>query len=124
MRDVLLYGGFDLGDEAVALESPTEDHRRLDVAVGAVIIECKRDLRPRANLLKAEAQLGGYLGGKFAAGGHYAGLLTDGAEAIAKESHLEDAPTFQAARKIIRADLDAAGITEALDEASRQLLGR
>ena len=79
VRDVLLYGGFDLGDEAVVLESPAEDHRRLDVAVGAVIIECKRDLRPPGNLVKAETQLGGYLAGKAAVGGYYVGLLTDGA---------------------------------------------
>jgi hypothetical protein len=61
VRDVLVYGGFDLGDEAVALESPAEDRRRLDVAVGAVIIECKRDLRPRSHLLRAEEQIGEYL---------------------------------------------------------------
>jgi SAM-dependent methyltransferase len=79
VRDVLLYGGFDLGDEAVALESPAEDRRRLDVSVGAVIIECKRDLRARATLGRAEAQLGEYLAAKAAAGGHYAGVLTDGA---------------------------------------------
>jgi len=79
VRDVLVYGGFDLGDEAVALESPAEDRRRLDVSVGAVIIECKRDLRARAQLSRAEAQLGEYLAAKAAAGGRYAGVLTDGA---------------------------------------------
>jgi hypothetical protein len=79
VRDVLVYGGFDLGDEAVALESPAEDRRRLDVAVGAVIIECKRDLRPRAQLTRAETQIGEYLAAKAAVGGRYAGVLTDGA---------------------------------------------
>jgi N-6 DNA Methylase len=79
VRDVLVYGGFDLGDEAVALESPAEDRRRLDVAVGAVIIECKRDLRPRAQLTRAEAQIGEYLAAKAVTGGRYAGVLTDGA---------------------------------------------
>jgi SAM-dependent methyltransferase len=79
VRDVLLFGGFDLGDEAVGLESPTEDRRRLDVSVGAVIIECKRDLRPQAQLQRAEAQIGEYLVAKAATGGRYAGLLTDGA---------------------------------------------
>jgi|SRR6266496_505133 len=78
VRDVLLYGGFDLGDEAVVLESPAEDRRRLDVAVGALIIECKRDLRPQGTLTKAETQLGGYLAGKLSSGGRYVGLLTDG----------------------------------------------
>jgi len=79
VRDVLVYGGFDLGDEAVSLESPAEDRRRLDVAIGAVIIECKRDLRPRAQLSRAQAQIGEYLAAKAAAGGRYAGVLTDGA---------------------------------------------
>jgi SAM-dependent methyltransferase len=79
VRDVLVYGGFDLGDEAVALESPAEDRRRLDIAVGAVIIECKRDLRPRAQLTRAETQIGEYLAAKAAVGGRYAGVLTDGA---------------------------------------------
>ena len=76
---MLLYGGFELGDESVALESPTDDHRRLDVEVGAVIIECKKDLRPRSQLGKAETQIGEYLGEKAAGGSIYAGVLTDGA---------------------------------------------
>jgi SAM-dependent methyltransferase len=77
VRDVLIFGGFDLGDEAVLLESPAEDRRRLDVAVGAVIVECKRDIRAPGQLIKAEAQLGEYLAAK-AAQGAYAGVLTDG----------------------------------------------
>ena len=79
VREVLLYGGFELGDESVALESPTDDHRRLDVEVGAVIIECKKDLRPPSQLAKAEKQIGEYLGEKAAGGSTYAGVLTDGA---------------------------------------------
>lgn len=79
VREMLLYGGFELGDESVALESPTDDRRRLDVEVGAVIIECKKDLRPRSQLGKAETQIGGYLGEKAAGGSTYAGVLTDGA---------------------------------------------
>ncbi len=78
IRDVLVFGGFDLGDEAVLLESPAEDRRRLDVAVGAVIIECKRDIRAPGQLIKAARQLGEYLAAK-AAQGSYAGVLTDGA---------------------------------------------
>jgi SAM-dependent methyltransferase len=78
VRDVLVYGGFDLGLDEVGLESPAEDHRRLDVAVGAVIIECKRDLRPLGNLTRAREQLEEYLAAK-ASYGRYAGLLTDGA---------------------------------------------
>jgi SAM-dependent methyltransferase len=79
VREMLLYGGFELGDESVALESPTDDHRRLDIEVGAVIIECKRDLRSRSQLAKAETQIGEYLGEKAAGGSTYAGVLTDGA---------------------------------------------
>jgi len=79
VREVLLYGGFELGDESVALESPTDDHRRLDVEVGAVIIECKKDLRPPSHLAKAETQIGEYLAEKAAGGSTYAGVLTDGA---------------------------------------------
>jgi len=78
VRDVLLYGEFDLGEEAVRLESPTDDHRRLDVAVGALIVECKKDLRPPAARTKAEVQLGEYLAGKASNAGRYAGVLTDG----------------------------------------------
>jgi hypothetical protein len=79
VREVLLYGGFELGDESVALESPTDDHRRLDVEIGAVIIECKKDLRPPSQLIKAETQIGEYLAEKAAGGSTYAGVLTDGA---------------------------------------------
>ncbi|MGO8872981.1 MAG: N-6 DNA methylase, partial [Acidimicrobiales bacterium] len=79
VRDVLLYGGFDLADEAVKLESPTDDNRRLDVAVGALIVECKKDLRSPTVLAKAEVQLGDYLAVKASNGGQYAGVLTDGA---------------------------------------------
>jgi SAM-dependent methyltransferase len=79
VRDVLLYGGFDLGDEAVLLESPTDDRRRLDIAVGSLIVECKKDLRSPTVLAKAEAQLGEYLAVKASSGGRYAGVLTDGA---------------------------------------------
>jgi N-6 DNA Methylase len=78
VREVLLYGGFELGDGSVALESPTDDHRRLDIEVGTVIIECKKDLRPPSQLAKAEAQIGNYLGEKAAGGSTYAGVLTDG----------------------------------------------
>lgn len=77
VRDVLVFGGFDLGLHQVRLESPAEDHRRLDVEVGAVIIECKRDLRPAATLKRGRDQLSEYLAAK-GAHGEYAGILTDG----------------------------------------------
>jgi len=75
VREVLVYGGFDLGDDTVRLESPAEEHRRIDVAVGAVLIECKRDIRSPIPLAKAEQQLGEYVVAKV---GLYAGVLTDG----------------------------------------------
>ncbi|MFZ0168051.1 MAG: N-6 DNA methylase [Candidatus Dormiibacterota bacterium] len=75
VREVLVYGGFDLGDDTVRLESPAEEHRRIDVAVGAVLIECKRDIRSPIPLAKAEQQLGEYV---VAKSGLYAGVLTDG----------------------------------------------
>jgi N-6 DNA Methylase len=78
VRDVLIYGGFDLGDESVLLETSTVDRKRLDVTVGALIIECKRDLRGYLQLARAEIQIGGYLRAKYIAGGIYTGLLTDG----------------------------------------------
>ena len=62
---------------AVLLESPAEDHRRLDIAVGSVIIECKRDIRSPAQLIKGQAQLGGYLAAKTPEN-RYSGILTDG----------------------------------------------
>lgn len=80
VRDILLYGGFDLGDENVRLEAPAEDQKRIDVEVGALVIECKRDLRTQQKLEEAEQQLAGYLAGREgASGGSLVGLLSDGA---------------------------------------------
>lgn len=79
VRDILLHGGFDLEDAVVRLEAPAENRRRVDVTVGALIIECKKTLRSHSALTDAEAQLGAYLAGKAAAGQRYVGVLTDGA---------------------------------------------
>lgn len=79
VRDLLYYGGFELGEETVKLESPAPDRRRIDVEVGALVIECKRDLRPRRTLEEAEVQLAGYLAGRDRVEvGSYVGVLTDG----------------------------------------------
>jgi hypothetical protein len=79
VRDVLLYGGFDLGDEHVSLESPAPERRRIDVEVGALVIECKKDLRPAKTKTEAENQLGGYLVDRESTNkGSYVGILTDG----------------------------------------------
>ncbi|MDA8380335.1 MAG: N-6 DNA methylase [Actinomycetota bacterium] len=98
VRDLLLYGGFDLGDEHVRLESPAEDQKRIDVEVGAVVIECKRDIRRQKARTQAEHQLAGYLDGRQTASGQdYAGILTDGAEwryYLAAESGLDKISSF------------------------------
>jgi hypothetical protein len=78
VRDMLIFGGFNLGDEAVLLESPAEDRRRLDKAVCALIIEINRDIRTRGHLEHAETQLG-ESSRQDCHGGRYAGVLTDGA---------------------------------------------
>ena len=78
VRDVLLNGGLELGDEKVRLESPVPDQRRIDVAVGALVVECKRDLRSTRILESAEVQLAGYLADRQSANrGSYFGVLTD-----------------------------------------------
>ena len=80
VRSLLLYGGFDLGDEQVRLEAQTSLHTRIDVEVGAVVIECKKDLRSQKILSDAEVQLAGYLVDRERASADtYAGILTDGA---------------------------------------------
>jgi SAM-dependent methyltransferase len=79
VRDVLLYGGFDLADHQVYLEEQTSEHRRIDVSVGGLLIECKKDLRTSARVREAEPQLGGYLRDRETnSGTAYAGVLTDG----------------------------------------------
>jgi hypothetical protein len=79
VRDLLLYGEFDLGEEHVRLEAPAPDRRRIDVEVGALVIECKRDLRAKKTLDEGEYQLAGYLADREGVnGGTYVGILTDG----------------------------------------------
>ncbi len=79
VRDLLLFGEFALGEEQVRLESPAPDRRRIDVEVGALVIECKRDLRAKKTLDEGEQQLAGYLADREGVnGGTYVGILTDG----------------------------------------------
>lgn len=79
VRTVLMYGGFDLADEQVRLESPTADRRRIDIEVGRLNVECKRDLRRPGALSEAEEQLVGYLRAREQGRpGTYIGMLTDG----------------------------------------------
>lgn len=79
VRTVLMYGGFDLADEQVRLESPAADRRRIDIEVGRLNVECKRDLSRLGALSEAEEQLEGYLRGREQGRpGTYIGMLTDG----------------------------------------------
>lgn len=77
VRELLLHGDFDLGDHHVRLESPAPNRRRIDVEVGATVIEVKRDLT--RGLEAAEDQLAGYLRDREREfGSRYVGVLTDG----------------------------------------------
>jgi hypothetical protein len=79
VRDLLLYGGFDLGEWHLRLESPAAEQTRIDLEIGALIIECKRDLRAPSALRRAEEQLEGYLADRESTTeSKLNGLLTDG----------------------------------------------
>jgi hypothetical protein len=81
VRGFLLAAPLDLSDEMVTLESAAADGtaRRIDVEVGACVIEVKRDLRPTKALTDAMTQLAGYLRMRTEqTGGRYVGVLTDG----------------------------------------------
>lgn len=79
---LLLAGGLDLEvDQVVKLESQVGDgtRRRIDVEVGRVVIEAKRDLRRSTIVVDAEAQLAGYLNQRqMELESNFAGILTDG----------------------------------------------
>lgn len=79
---LLLSGGLNLADhDVVKRESQVGDgtRRRIDVEVGHLVIEVKRDLRQGKVLPDAEVQLAGYLAQREKElGGRFAGVLTDG----------------------------------------------
>lgn len=80
LQTLLLYGGFNLHDHEVRLESQAGDGRRLDVEVGRTVIEVKKDLRNPPAILTAEVQLAGYLQRREQDFGEtFVGVLTDGA---------------------------------------------
>lgn len=103
VKNILLFGGFDLGEDQVRLEAPAADRRRIDVEVGALVIEVKRDLRPHHIVRNAQEQLEDYLEAREAGElGSYVGLLTDGTqwlhfqltgEGISEVSRLELRPS-------------------------------
>lgn len=71
----------DLADQAVLLEAQAGAGRRIDVEMGATVIEVKKDLRVGNVATAAVEQLAGYVRQREATVAHrYVGLLTDGAD--------------------------------------------
>lgn len=84
VRHLLLEASLDLKDgdlQDIKLESPLGDRRRIDVELGATVIEVKKDLRKGNVLEEATEQLQGYVETRIKqTGQNYVGILTDGAE--------------------------------------------
>ena len=82
MRQFILDAPFELEEEdlsIVHLESQLGDRRRIDVEVGATVIEVKRDLRGKRIRREALEQLAGYVGTRAEQTRlRYVGILTDG----------------------------------------------
>lgn len=82
VRQFILDAPFELEEDdlsVVQLESQLGDRRRIDVEVGATVIEVKRDLRSERIRREAEEQLAGYVGLRAKQTGlRYVGILTDG----------------------------------------------
>jgi SAM-dependent methyltransferase len=82
VRQLLLTAPLNLdAHQVVTLEAQVGDRRRIDVEVGATVIEVKKDLRTGSVLVEAVEQLKGYVETRQkTSGGRYVGVLTDGAE--------------------------------------------
>ncbi len=86
IKTLLLAAPLNLGDDdiempQVALEAQAGQGRRIDVEVGATVIEVKKDLRVGNVCSEAEVQLAGYVAQRSATvAQRYVGVLTDGAE--------------------------------------------
>ena len=82
IRQFILDAPFALEDADVSfvqLEAQLGDRRRIDVEVGATVIEVKRDLRSERIRRDAEEQLAGYVSLRAEQTGlRYVGVLTDG----------------------------------------------
>ncbi|TCP77407.1 N-6 DNA methylase [Rhizobium sp. PP-CC-2G-626] len=82
VRQFILDAPFELEEDDISivqLESQLGDRRRIDVEVGATVIEVKRDLRSERIRREAEEQLSGYVGLRAEQTGlRYVGILTDG----------------------------------------------
>ena len=80
VRQLLLEAPLNLTDE-VLLEPQVGDGRRIDVEVGATVIEVKKDLSVGNVRTEAVKQLRGYVESRQAKlGARYVGILTDGAD--------------------------------------------
>lgn len=80
VRQLLLEAPLNLTDE-VLLEPQVGDGRRIDVEVGATVIEVKKDLSVGNVRTEAMKQLRGYVESRQAKlGARYVGILTDGAD--------------------------------------------
>ena len=84
IRQLLLESPFDLSDNHlrdVVLESPVGDKRRIDIEIGAAVIEVKRDLAVGNVRDEAIDQLCGYVETRQSqTATRYVGILTDGIE--------------------------------------------
>jgi hypothetical protein len=82
VRQFILDAPFALEEDDLSLvhmESQLGDRRRIDVEVGATVIEVKRDLRSDRIRRDAEEQLAGYVAMRAEQTGlRYVGILTDG----------------------------------------------
>lgn len=84
LRQLLLCLDLNLGDQDlkdVTLEAPVGDGRRIDIELGATVIEVKKDLRIGNVRREAVGQLEGYVAARERTmAQRYVGVLTDGAE--------------------------------------------
>ena len=78
---LLTVGELNVGTDQAHMESPSADgtRRRIDVEVGQLAIEVKKDLRNQTVRADGESQLEGYIATRTEqSGAHYSGVLTDG----------------------------------------------
>jgi len=118
VRQLLLEGRLNLQDGElldVVLEAPAGMMRRIDVEVGATVIEVKKDLRVGNVRAEAVGQLAGYVRHRVqTTGARYAGILTDGAEW--RLYHLTGADLAEVSRfDLSPTSPDTAGLTVWLD---------
>lgn len=78
---LLTVGAMNIGEDEARMESPSADgtRRRIDVEIGQLAIEVKKDLRIQTVRKDGEEQLEGYMVARnLQSGAHYSGVLTDG----------------------------------------------